>query len=145
MNRYHLEMDGALLRLEDIRKASGLIYFTFSTQVLNVLDTRVPQRPTMISPADLQRMVKYLRDHIGANSPHVIAQSHTFVTYELDFQLQAQSGDLESWDDGYFTVQWSFYCGPKDRSSGVIYVGFETRVQVAEVLRWCRELEQLAA
>lgn len=145
MNPYDLEMDGVLLRLEDIRKASGLIHFTFSTHFLIDIDARVPQRPTMISAADLQRMVKYLRDHIGANSPHDIAQSPTFVTYELDFQLAAQVGDLESWDDGYFTVHWNFYCGPEDRSSGAIYVGFETSVQVAEVLRWCRALELLAA
>jgi hypothetical protein len=145
MNRFNLEMEGVRLRLDQVRNDSGLIRCTFETEFLNVVDVRIPRRPAVMSIADLQRLVKYLRDHIGANTPHDIASSFTFVTYELDFQLHAQAGMLQSWDDGSFTLEWKFSCRPPSAPSGSIYVGFETQVQVAEILRWCGELEQLSA
>jgi hypothetical protein len=146
MNAIKLELDGAHVEMCNLRRDSSgeSIVFHFTTTVHAGAGATVPARECFVSLADLREMAAYVRSHVGANSPHSIAESDTFVTYDMGFQLQALSGDLESWTDGYFTIRWMFYCGPSDRSHGALYVGVEARVDVAEALRWADALDELA-
>jgi hypothetical protein len=146
MNAIKLELDGAHVEMRNLRRepSAESIVLHFTTTLHAGAGATVPARECLVSLADLRRMAAYVRSHVGANSPHSISDSNTFVTYDLGFQLQALSGELESWKDGYFTIRWMFYCGPSDRSHGALYVGVEARVAVAAALRWADALDELA-
>lgn len=145
MNNITLELDGARIAMENLRHnpSAKSITFDFTTTFLADTAARIPTRDCLMLLTDLARMAAYIRSHVGENAPHTIAESHVFVTYDMTFELQALAGGLESWADGYFTVRWMFYCGPKDRSSAAFYVGIEGKVDVAEALRWCDALDEL--
>jgi hypothetical protein len=145
MNAIVLELDGARVEMRNLRRQpSGAILFDFATTVHACAEASVPTRDCLATPADLRRMAAYVRAHVGENAPHSIAESSAFVTYDVSFELQALEGELESWNDGDFTVRWMFYCGPKDRSHGALYVGIQARLSVAEALRWADALDDLA-
>ena len=145
MSSLVLDLVGASVAVEDVRRsASGMILCTMTPRFVRP-DARIPARECAFRPADFDSMIRYLREHIGANTPHAIEDSMTFVTHEMDFQLQALCGELESWSAGSFTLRWMFCSGPPDRAEDAIYLGFETEVGVAEVLRWCVELESAVA
>jgi len=145
MNEITLQLDGARIAMENLRHnpLARSITFDFTTTFLADTAARIPTRDCLMLLTDLAGMAAYIRKHVGENASHAIAESHAFVTYDLTFELQALEGTLESWDDGYFTMRWMFYCGPGDRSSAAFYVGLMGKVDVAEALRWCDALDEL--
>lgn len=145
MTTITLELDGASVGMEDIRRDSSgsSIVFQFSVNFHAETAASIPSRECTLSLTDVSRLVAYARAHVGENIPHTIVESTAFVTYDLGFQLQALAGDLESWTDGYFTMRWMFYCGPNDRAHAAFYVGIEARVEVADAFRWCAALDDL--
>lgn len=141
-----LAFDGASVRLQNIRLVrAAMIACTMCVGFDDQSDARIPAREFRFSRADIQGMTDYLRSHIGANAPHDIEPSQTFVTDDVDLQLTALSGEAESWEHGGFTLRWMLYCGSPDRSRRPYWLGIEGWVVVADVLRWCADLESLLA
>jgi hypothetical protein len=115
MNKIALNMDGVSVVMEDIRYDSAarsmICSFVVSFDALSV--AQMPSRECLFLFSDLKRMASYVRKHVGENAPHDIEESATFVTYDLGFQLQALSGELENWNDGCFTMRWMFIAAQK--------------------------------
>jgi hypothetical protein len=132
--------------MDTIRRdsSSRAIVAQFTTNFDVDTAAKIPAVECLMLLSDLTEMAAYIRAHVGESTPHALTESGIFVTYDLGFQLQALAGELESWDDGYFTLRWMFYCGPSDRSQAAFYTGIEARVDVAEALRWSIALDTLA-
>jgi hypothetical protein len=140
-----LKLDGVSVELQNMRLGSdGAIVCTVFVRFHEDTGAHIPARDYHFSRADILRMTTYLRSHIGANVPHDIEDSPIFVADGVDIQLEALCGEAMSWDDGSFTLRCMLYCGPPDRHRNHYYLGIESEVGVAEVLRWCGELESLA-
>ncbi len=103
-----------------------------------------PRQRCRIYKADLLKLAKYIRLHVGEDLPHGILPSPVFYPLELDFNTQALTGEIGSWEDGEFSIRWMISSGRSDREPSV-YIGCETMVDVREALRWAADLERLAA
>ena len=143
-----LTTDGAsvVFRLRRLDSASGYVEFDLHVEIDSDVGAVVPpRRGCRLHLRDLDRLVEYMTLHMGSDEPHGILKSGTFVSQDLDFQLQALDGEAEGLSDGYFCLRWMVYCGPPDRDRRNVYAGFESSVGTEEVLRWCRELRSVRA
>jgi hypothetical protein len=99
MNEIALELDGVSVVMEGIQRChsgqSVACLFRVDFDPFCSSSALIPPRDCLFLAADLKRMAGYVRKHIGENTPHDIEDSGTFVTYGLDFQLQALAGQLE--------------------------------------------------
>ena len=91
---------------------------------------------------DIDRLVSYIRNHIGPDTQHAIELSDVFVPLELGFELQCLAGEQECWADGYFVMTWMLFAGSPDRALDV-NVGCSPPVLVSDALAWCESLERV--
>jgi hypothetical protein len=102
----------------------------------------VHSAPTAIQENDLRGLIAYFEDHIARLQQDPDAESATFTPLELGFQLQALAGDVESADEGAFTLRALLNVGQREGCSRT-YVGAEGVVEVANVRAFTHSLEQL--
>lgn len=143
-----LKVDGAsvVLRLRRLDQGAGHVEFDLHVEFASEVAASVPPRlGCRLHDRDIERLLDYMTRHMGADEPHGITESATFVARDLDFQIQALEGEVEGLSDGYFSLRWMVYCGSRDRSRRGIYAGFESTVETGEVLRWCEELRSVRA
>jgi hypothetical protein len=67
---------------------------------------------TFIAIKDLERLAAYLEDHVARLRQAQDNESHVFLTYELDFQMQALGGKLDSDGVGDFMLLFLVRVGP---------------------------------
>ncbi len=93
--------------------------------------------------ADVTRLGTYLREHVLGLSNGEVTESPVFVPTELDFQVQALDGEVESLFDGYFTIAFSVRRQAMGMKGGGNF-GFEGVVYLPDIYRFCAELDVLA-
>lgn len=94
---------------------------------------------------DIIQLTSYLREHIGPNYPHQIdAAAYNYVPMELDFEFRAYVGEIESWNDGVFTLSVMIAHCLKS-GEGRVYHGVMGTVETAEVIRFCAEFDRLTS
>jgi hypothetical protein len=94
---------------------------------------------------DIVRLASYLRQHVGANRPHEIDDAEfNYVPLELDFEIRGYAGEIESWENGAFTLSIMISRDLND-GNGRVYRGVMGTTGTAEVLQFCDKLEYLAA
>lgn len=96
----------------------------------------------MISIQDIQRLIKYFEEHIAKLQENPDSESYTFVTYGLNFQVQALAGDVRinpsnllqtSPDDGEFTIVFMVNVGQSNVEACQTYVGGESVVTLKNI------------
>jgi hypothetical protein len=92
--------------------------------------------PVPLSLKDLQRLKIYLEEHIAHLQENPDSESYTFVPLDLQFQLQAFSGEVRSQDDGEFTLRFMINVGMPSEDSSSVYVGGEAVVTLENVNRF---------
>lgn len=97
--------------------------------------------PTFIHFKDLQRLVTYFEQHITTLREDPNSESHTFVTYNLDFQVQALSGDILSEGEGLFTIRFMVNVGQAHEKACSTYVGGESVVTFANIRSFTASLQ----
>lgn len=88
---------------------------------------------TWLFVSDLESLLRYLEDHIVSLQHDANSVSNIFVNQDLDFTLQAFSGDVQLPNDGEFSILFMLNIGRRDETSSSTYVGGESAVSVAEV------------
>ncbi|HYT93729.1 MAG TPA: hypothetical protein VEL76_33730 [Gemmataceae bacterium] len=104
----------------------------------------VKSQPTFIAVKDLQRLAAYLGEHVAALQRDPDRDAPLFVPLELGFQLQALSGDVDSDNDGEFTLRFMINVGQPAEGSRV-YVGAESTVEVVRIREFIASLEGIAS
>jgi hypothetical protein len=101
-----------------------------------------------ITDRDLERMEKYLYNHIIEVEKNILYASEVFTTQELFFQMQALPGDI--WYDdnsqqlaGDFT--FSFLIDITSSSETRTYWGGQSIVEVQEIIRFIEQIKHLLA
>ena len=64
------------------------------------------------SRKDIERLLLYFETHIQTLGRSQGYESYVFVPQQLDLQIQALSGSVESSTDGYFSVRCMLNCRP---------------------------------
>jgi hypothetical protein len=104
----------------------------------------IQSAPTSFQERDLRGLIEYLEGHITQLQQEPETAASVFVPLELGFQLQALSGDVESDDEGEFTIQVLANVGQREECSRT-YVGAKGVVTVASVRAFLSALEQSLA
>jgi hypothetical protein len=107
--------------------------------------TSVTSTPTFIAGKDLQRFVAYLDGHIAALQDNPAHESMVFVPLELGFQAQALAGEVDSANEGEFTLRFLVNVGTSPTDGARVYVGAESAVEVSRVRAFMASLEGVAA
>jgi hypothetical protein len=133
-----------ILEIQERADAQGFVAYQMLIELDSVVGATFSR--TQVSGMrlkELERLVLYVRAHVGPDTQHAIEPSEVFMPLECGFQLQCLSGDQEYWNDGYFVMVWMLYGGAPDRNPDV-YVGCSLRVLVSDALAWCVSLEQFS-
>ncbi|MCI0457075.1 MAG: hypothetical protein L0Z62_08855 [Gemmataceae bacterium] len=107
--------------------------------------TSVTSKPTFIAVKDLRRFVAYLDGHIASLRDDPAHESFAFVPLELGFQAQALAGEVDSENEGEFTLRFLVNVGEVPTDGGRVYVGAESAVEVSRVRKFMASLEGVAA
>ena len=100
--------------------------------------------PISVMLADLSRLITYFEDHITRLEQDPDSESFTFVPLDLQFQLQAFSGEVRAPNDGEFTMQFMVNVGLTEEGTRV-YVGGESLIYLEELNQFLSSLRQLLA
>ncbi len=106
------------------------IVFSLDPRLSNVVVKSIPM-PILIS--DLQGMIDYFEEHIASLQENPDSEGYTFVTLDLQFQMQAFSGEVRSPDDGEFTLRSMVNIGKLNSEGSSVYVGGETLVTLENI------------
>lgn len=101
--------------------------------------------PSCINTKDLKRLTVYLEQHIASLIESSGSVSPTFVEYGLSFQMQALMGDVETTDDGEFSLLVMVNVGKPEKGSHRVYVGGEAIVTVENVRKFVLSINTLLA
>lgn len=96
------------------------VEFRLNTQIKEL---SIKSIPSFIAINDLQRLGAYLEKHIAVLIQNPESESEVFLDYGLSFQLQAFSGDVESENEGSFSIQVMVNLGQYNELSSRTYVG----------------------
>ncbi|WP_172642169.1 hypothetical protein [Cylindrospermum stagnale] len=86
-----------------------------------------------ISIENLYRLIEYFEQHITNLKKNPEVDCYTFVTSELNFQIQALSGIVLSDNQGSFSLQVLINVGQADEKASRTYVGGESVVKFENV------------
>ncbi|WP_433932487.1 hypothetical protein AB3662_48110 [Sorangium cellulosum] len=95
-------------------------------------DTLVRSSRAFISVKDLRRLASYLDEHIALLMSKPNESSPIFVPLEMGFQIQALSGEVDSSEDGVFSMRLMINVGKSETGENV-YVGCEGSIDVEHV------------
>ena len=73
------------------------------------------------------------------------SESYTFIPPDLQFQLQALSGQIRSQDDGEFTLRFMLNTGKSNPEGFAVYVGGEAVISLENVNRFLSSISCLLA
>ena len=94
--------------------------------------TSLRSEPTFLRGNELQRLVAYFEGHIARLQTEPNTESPVFVPLELGFQVQALAGDIETANEGEFTLRFLVNVGqPEGRAR--TYAGAEAVITVQQV------------
>jgi hypothetical protein len=120
----------------------------FNVSVGFLLDPRLgnvafTSSPMPLSVKDLQRLESYLKQHIAHLQADPDSESYTFVPLDLQFQLQAFSGEIRSQDDGEFTLRFMINADRPNEEKSSVYIGGEAMVKLENVNRFLSSISCL--
>ena len=92
---------------------------------------------------DLNRLIQYFNRHRQGLLDGSLSESPVFMPLEGDFQIKCSDGDVESADDGYFSICILFNAGKVNEDASNAYFGFETIVDVLDINRFCEDVKSL--
>ncbi|MDF5719608.1 MAG: hypothetical protein PUP91_03760 [Rhizonema sp. PD37] len=101
--------------------------------------------PTIITLKDLQSLITYFEQHITNLKSDPNSKAHTFVTWDLGFQVEALSGDVFSESEGVFTIRFMVNIGQADEKACSTYVGGEAMVTFANIRSFTLSLQAALA
>lgn len=96
-------------------------------------------KPVYIS--QLQKLIPYLENHVAALVEKPGHESHTFVTYDLSFQIQALSGEVRSQNEGEFTIECLVNVGKPEGNPCSTYVGGEAVVTLKNLQEFTSDFQ----
>ena len=99
--------------------------------------------PMPLSVKELRRLEDYLKQHIEHLQVDPNSESYTFVPLDLQFELQALSGEICSQDDGEFTLRFMIDTGATSEGRSSVYVGGEAVVTLENVNRFLSSINRL--
>lgn len=145
-----LETDGYqvifyLSSLNYTQEQVGIILMFVLNPVLGTVTLKTPAHS--ISTKDLHRLIEYFEQHIVNIKKNPDIDSYAFVTYGLDFQIQALSGIVLSDNEGSFSLQVLINVGQADEGASRTYVGGESVVKFENVQKFtsCLQMALLEA
>lgn len=106
-----------------------------------ILEFSIKSIPSFIAIKDLHRIITYFEEHIANLQKDPNSESYTFVTWELGFQLQAQSGDVDSPNEGEFGLLFMINVGRSHEQASRTYVGGESTVTVENARKFISSLQ----
>ena len=105
----------------------------------------LPPVSSRLSQSDLVRLSCYFMDHAEGLANRSLCESPLFVSQELQFQIRALDGDVESMDDGYFTIEVMIKNGSRESSYKPTYFGYSSIIDVAHVKMFCSEIDRICS
>lgn len=146
MREIVLRTSGADLVFAVTRVDRSGVEYCLEVRFADDVAVSIPPRPACwLQISDVERLARYVCEHLGPVVSHEILESPEFVTHDLDFRLQALQGERSSGNEGEFELRVLIYCGSPDRTRRWLYAGFESRVSVPDVLQWASDLRALSA
>lgn len=119
------------VRTPDMDIKTEIEFFLYPHPRLGSLSVR--SDITWLFVSDLESLLRYLEEHIVSLQHNPNSVSDIFVNLDLDFTLQAFSGEVQLPNDGGFSILFMLNIGRRDETSSSTYVGGEAAVSVAEV------------
>jgi hypothetical protein len=97
---------------------------------------------TTIRIENLRSLILYLEQHINNLKEDLNKTSHTFLTYDTTFQVQALSGNYISEDEGSFPLRFMVNVGHhNNQGNPSTYVGAEAVVSFANIRSFTSSLQ----
>jgi len=118
-----------------------IIHFRLDPRLGNVAFTSFPAHLTCET---LQRLVTYLEQHIAQLEDESF-KSYVFVPLNLQFQLQALAGGINSPDDGEFGLRFMINMEQPDVDLTSVDVGGEAVVTLEEINHFLASVKHLLA
>jgi hypothetical protein len=118
-----------------------IIEFSLDQELDGIL---VKSMPTFIAVKDIAKLATYFSDHIQSLIQNPESESLIFVPMELGFQVQALSGDVQSVDEGGFTVRFMVNVGKEPLENLSVYMGGEGVVSVENATKFISSLNAIA-
>ncbi|MCL1467721.1 hypothetical protein [Argonema galeatum] len=143
-----LETDGYLVLFDLKNLDSSQEYFDLIVDFQldsRIFEFSIKSIPSFIAIKDLYRLVTYFEEHIANLQKDPNSESYTFITWELGFQLQAQSGDVDSPNDGEFGLLFMINVGRSHEQASRTYVGGESTVTVENARKFTSSLQAVLA
>ena len=110
---------------------------------LPVNKLRIPSLSSTISfnclKNDFLRLADYIDNHIEKIKSDFFHDSDVFVTYGLDFQLQALCGEIDEDSSGEFTLRIMLLIGNSPNNSRV-YAGAEGIVDIKQCYKFTNQI-----
>ena len=129
-----------LRSLDYSRESIGIVVMLAVNPDLGGVSVR--STATKIRIEDLQSLLLYLEQHINNMKEDPNKTSHTFLSYDTTFQVQALSGKIISEDEGSFTLRFMVNVGDrKDKENTSTYVGAEAAVTFADIRSFTSSLQ----
>lgn len=97
--------------------------------------------PSFVSFHDLRRLVRYLEAHLERLRTHSDAESYVFVPLELGFQVHALTGEVQSPEDGAFSLRLMVNLREPTADAENVYVGCEGSIDVRDVRAFIADVE----
>lgn len=92
---------------------------------------------------DLRRLIQYFNKHFQGLKDGSISESPVYMPLEADIQIRCLDGDIDSSDDGYFSISILFNCGKINEDASNTYFGFETVIDVLDCKKFCNDINSL--
>jgi hypothetical protein len=111
----------------------------------NLGDVTVQSVPTLMTVHDLSRLGAYFAAHIARLQQHPDSESSVFVPLELGFQVQALAGEVQTGDDGEFSLRFFVNVGESSPAGHRVYIGGESVVSLKKLRVFLASLHEALA
>lgn len=94
---------------------------------------------------DWDALCKYFDKHIVDQQVDYPKSSHVFLTYDLQFKIQAGAGDVISDTEGTFALWFMIDIGDDPISKRRIFIGLDVLVYVSHIREFISSIRELLA
>jgi hypothetical protein len=135
------EISFELKRFPDFNTSLDLtVVFSLEPEIGKV---QVRSIPMPIYLRDLYELTTYLEQHIANLQKNPDSEAYTFVTMDLQFEMQAFAGEVRSANDGEFTLRFMVNVGKPEGKTSSVYVGGETEVTLENINSFIAAIRQV--
>ncbi|MBZ8179798.1 hypothetical protein [Oscillatoria salina] len=117
----------------------------FSTKVESVQKVSVRSQKFPMCFDDLRRLSNYLKNHLQNIKNDPDYESHTFVDYNLTYQIQALCGEYScsDYNENYFSICSMVNIVKRSPSSSAIYIGGESTISFLQTEEFILNLKKI--